>query len=86
MDTQERLTPRQASKLFAEYETLIRELAEKKYFGKLSIINSHSRRLRKEYFDMATARKVAAAARLLEIIHGAVKWNKEERKRLLNNA
>lgn len=87
MDSQERSTPRQANKLFAECETLIRELAEKKYFGQLSIIDSHSRRLRDEYFDMATARKVAAAVQLLEIVHGRqAKWNKEERKRLLNNA
>jgi len=86
MDTQERLTPRQASKLFSECETLIRELAEKKYHGHVSIIDSHSRRLRDEYFDIATARKVAAAVQLLEIVHGPTKWNREERKRLLNDA
>jgi len=86
MDTQERPTPRQASKLFDECETLIKELAEKKYYAHLSIIDSHSRRLRDQYFDMATARKTAAAVQLLEIVHGPTKWNKEERKRLLNNA
>ena len=86
MDTQESKTPRQASKLFSEHENLIRELAEKKYYAHLSIIDGHSRRLRDEYFDIATARKVAAAVQLLEIVHGPTKWNKEERKRLLNDA
>jgi hypothetical protein len=87
MDIQERSTPRKASKLFAQCEILIRELAEKKYFGGLSIINSDIRKLRPEYFDYTIARKVAAAVQLLEIIHGrSAKWNKEERKRLLNNA
>ena len=87
MDTQERKTPRQASKIFGELESLIRELAEKKYFGLLSIIDSHTHRLRNEYFDWPTARKVAAAVQLLEIVHNRpAKWSKEERKRLLNNA
>lgn len=87
MDIQEHLTPRQASKLFAECETLIRELAEKKYFGGLSIINSDIRKLRPEYFDYTIARKVAGAVQLLEIVHDRpAKWNKEERKRLLNDA
>ena len=86
MDDRERLTPKQALKAFGECLPHIQALAERKFFQRLSIIDTTTHRVRSTYYDIFTARKVAVAVRLLETIHGiSAKWSKEERRRLLND-
>jgi hypothetical protein len=86
MDQSEGLTPAEAAKLLEQnYEDWERKLANRKFWDGLSIIHGGTRILRLEYFDIATARKVATAVRLMEIIYNKrVKWNKAELKQLFN--
>jgi hypothetical protein len=86
MDWQEGLSPTKATKLLeVNYEDWERKLADRRFWELLSFINGHTRILRPEYFDLATARKVAAAVQLMEIIHNRrIRWNKAELKMLFN--
>jgi hypothetical protein len=86
MDWREGLSPTKASKLLeVNYEDWERKLAERRFWNNFSIIHGKTRILRPEYFDIATARKVATAVRLMEIIYNKrVKWNKAELKQLFN--
>jgi hypothetical protein len=86
MDWREGLSPTEAAKLLEEaYEEWERKLADRKYWENLSIINGHTRKIRPEYYDLPTGRKVATAVLLKEIIHNKrAKWNKAELKRLFN--
>jgi hypothetical protein len=86
MDWPEGLSPTKAMKLLEEtYEDWERRLAERRFWEQISIVNGNTRKVRPEYFDIATARKVAAAVRLMEIIHNRrVPWNKAELKMLFN--
>jgi hypothetical protein len=86
MDWQEGLSPTKATKLLEEaYQDWERKLAERRFWEHVSIINGNTRKVRPEYFDIQTGRKVAAAVRLMEIIHNQrIRWNKEELKRLFN--
>jgi hypothetical protein len=86
MEVREGLSPTKASKLFEEaYEDWERKLANRRFWEHVSIINGNTRKVRVEYFDLATARKVAAAVQLMEIIHNQrVRWNKAELKQLFN--
>jgi hypothetical protein len=86
MDWQEGLSPTKATKLLEEaYQDWERKLAERRFWEHLSIINGTTRKVRPEYFDLATGRKVAAAVQLMEIIHNQrIRWNKAELKILFN--
>jgi hypothetical protein len=86
MDWQEGLSPTKAAKLLEEnYEDWERKLAHRRFWENLSIINGKIRKVRPEYFDLPTARKVAAAVQLMEIIHHRrVRWNKAELKIVFN--
>jgi hypothetical protein len=91
MDWPERLTaltPAEATKLLEQnYEPWEIKLAERRFWNNFSIIHGKTRLLRPEYFDIATARKVATAVRLMEIIYNKrVKWNKAELKQLFNES
>jgi|SRR5262245_50274165 len=81
------LTPSEAAELFrAEYVLWEQDLAERRYWELYTIINSTTHRLRPEYHDMRTARRVAAAVNLLEIVHGrALRWNKDELRMLFDS-
>jgi hypothetical protein len=86
MDWQEGLSPTKAAKLLEEaYQDWERKLAERRFWEHVSIINGNTRKVRSEYFDIPTGRKVAAAVRLMEIIHNQrIRWNKAELKTLFN--
>lgn len=87
MDSRKDLSPLEAVELLREvYPDSIQQLAKLRYFQRVSFFNTKTHRLRKEiYLDLETARKVACAVRLMEIIDGtAVKWNKDERRLLFN--
>jgi hypothetical protein len=86
MDWREGLSPTKASKLLEEaYQDWERKLANHRFWEHVSIINGNSRKIRPEYFDLATGRKVAAAVQLMEIIHNKrIRWNKAELKMLFN--
>jgi hypothetical protein len=86
MDWQEGLSPTNAAKLLEEtYEDWERKLADRRFWEQISIINGNTRKIRPEYFDLATGRKVAAAVQLMEIIHHRrVRWIKAELKILFN--
>jgi hypothetical protein len=88
MDRQEGLSPTKAAKLLeVNYEDWERKLAERRVWNNFSIIHGKTRKLRPEYFDLPTARKVATAVRLIEIIYDKrVKWNKAELKKLFNES
>jgi hypothetical protein len=88
MDRQEGLSPTKAAKLLElNYEDWERKLATRRFWENLSIINGKTRKVRPEYFDLPTARKVAAAVQLMEIIyHRRVRWNKAELKMLFNES
>lgn len=86
MDRREGLSPAKAAKLLEEaYEDWERKLADYRFWQHVSIINGNTRKVRSEYFDIATGRKVATAVQLKEIIHNrTVRWNKAELKQLFN--
>jgi hypothetical protein len=88
MDRQEGLSPTKAAKLLElNYEDWERKLAERRFWNNFSIIYGKTRKLRPEYFDLSTARKVATAVRLMEIIYDKrVKWSKAELKQLFNES
>jgi hypothetical protein len=88
MDRQEGLSPTKAAKLLElNYEDWERKLAQRRVWNNFSIIHGKTRILRPEYFDLPTARKVATAVRLMEIIYDTrVKWNKAELKQLFNES
>jgi len=86
MDWQEGLSPTKAAKLLEEtYEDWERKLANRRFWEHVSIINGNTRKVRPEYFDLPTARKVAAAVQLMEVIHNKrIRWNKAELIKLFN--
>ena len=86
MDWQEGLSPTKAAKLLEEtYEDWERKLANRRFWEQISIINGNTRKVRPEYFDLPTARKVAAAVQLMEVIHNKrIRWNKAELIKLFN--
>ena len=86
MDWQEGLSPTKAAKLLEEtYEDWERKLANRRFWEHVSIINGNTRKVRPEYFDLPTGRKVAAAVQLLEVIHNKrIRWNKAELIKLFN--
>jgi hypothetical protein len=87
MDWREGLSPTKASKLLEEaYQDWERKLANHRFWEHVSIINGNSRKIRPEYFDLATGRKVAAAVQLMEVIHNRrIRWNKAELKMLFDD-
>jgi hypothetical protein len=86
MDWREGLSPIKASKLLEEaYEHWERKLIERRFWQLVSFINGHTRKVRPEYFDIPTARKLATGVQLMEIIHSRrIPWNKAELKMLFN--
>jgi hypothetical protein len=85
MDWREGLSPTKATKLLEAYEDWERKLAEHRFWEHVSIINGNTRKVRPEYFDIPTGRKIAAAVQLLEIIHNQrIRWNKAELTKLFN--
>jgi DNA topoisomerase VI subunit A len=86
MDRQEGLPQEEAAKSLKErYTNQERRLAELKFWHNRAIIDGGIRKLNPEYLNLATARKVATAVLLMEIIYPKrVKWNKAELKKLFN--
>jgi hypothetical protein len=85
MDWREGLSPTKATKLLEAYEDWERKLANRRFWEHVSIVDGHTRKLRPEYFDIPTGRKVAAAVQLMEIIHNKrIRWNKAELTKLFN--
>ena len=81
-----KLTPSEACDLFkVVYPDWQQRLAERRYWDLYSIIDSQTHRVRLEYIDLPTARRVATAVNLLEIVHGRqLRWNKDEIRMLFN--
>ena len=88
MDWQKEPSQEEAAKsLEKRYTDQERKLAELKFWYNRAIIDGKTRKLNPEYLNLATARKVATAVRLMEIIYDKrVKWNKAELKQLFNES
>lgn len=86
MDGREELSPTKASKLFKEgYQAWEQKLAELRFWKHYTIIDGHTRKVRPEYYDLPTARKIASAVKLLEIQHAQpAGWIKAEVVQLFN--
>jgi hypothetical protein len=88
MDRPEGLSQEEAAKsLKKRYTDQERKLAELKFWYNRAIIDGSTRKINPEYLNLATARKVATAVLLMEIIYSKrVHWNKAELKQLFNES